>query len=64
MLGQARLADLIDRGERAERPTLFALSQLNGFVDPVVFVAGIRRLPRSIACAALGGPDLPDSGRG
>ena len=34
-------------------PTLFAVSHLNGFVDPVVFVAGVRRFPRFIAKRAL-----------
>ena len=44
--GESRL---IPRG----LPTLFAVSHLNGFVDPVVFVAGVRRFPRFIAKRAL-----------
>jgi glycerol-3-phosphate O-acyltransferase / dihydroxyacetone phosphate acyltransferase len=35
------------------QPTLFAVSHLNGFVDPVVFIAGVRRFPRFIAKRAL-----------
>jgi 1-acyl-sn-glycerol-3-phosphate acyltransferase len=35
------------------RPTLFTVSHLNGFVDPVVFIAGVRRFPRFIAKRAL-----------
>jgi glycerol-3-phosphate O-acyltransferase/dihydroxyacetone phosphate acyltransferase len=35
------------------RPTLFTVSHLNGFVDPVVFVAGVRRFPRFIGKRAL-----------
>ena len=35
------------------RPTLFAVSHLNGFVDPVVFIGGLRRFPRFIAKRSL-----------
>lgn len=35
------------------RPTLFTLSHLNGFVDPIVCIAGVRRMPRFIAKRAL-----------
>jgi 1-acyl-sn-glycerol-3-phosphate acyltransferase len=38
---------------RRGRPTLFTVSHLNGFVDPVVCIAGIRRMPRFIAKRAL-----------
>jgi 1-acyl-sn-glycerol-3-phosphate acyltransferase len=35
------------------RPTLFAVSHLNGFVDPIVFIGGLRRFPRFIAKRSL-----------
>lgn len=35
------------------RPTLFTVSHLNGFVDPVVCIAGVRRMPRFLAKRAL-----------
>jgi 1-acyl-sn-glycerol-3-phosphate acyltransferase len=35
------------------RPALFTVSHLNGFVDPVVFVAGVRRFPRFVAKRTL-----------
>ena len=38
---------------RRGRPTLFTVSHLNGFVDPVVCIAGVRRMPRFIAKRAL-----------
>jgi 1-acyl-sn-glycerol-3-phosphate acyltransferase len=46
VVGEQRL---LQRG----RPTLFAVSHLNGFVDPIVFIAAVRRLPRFIAKRAL-----------
>jgi glycerol-3-phosphate O-acyltransferase / dihydroxyacetone phosphate acyltransferase len=44
--GESRLPD---RGQ----PTLFTVSHLNGFVDPVVFIGAIRRYPRFLAKQAL-----------
>jgi 1-acyl-sn-glycerol-3-phosphate acyltransferase len=38
---------------RRDRPTLFTVSHLNGFVDPIVCIAGVRRMPRFIAKRAL-----------
>jgi 1-acyl-sn-glycerol-3-phosphate acyltransferase len=35
------------------QPTLFTVSHLNGFVDPVVFIAGVRRFPRFLAKKTL-----------
>lgn len=54
-LGFFRAIEVEGRGRLPGRgrPTLFTVSHLNGFVDPVVFVAGIRRLPRFLAKRTL-----------
>jgi 1-acyl-sn-glycerol-3-phosphate acyltransferase len=38
---------------RRGRPTVLAVSHLNGFVDPIVCIAGVRRMPRFIAKRTL-----------